>query len=370
MKLLIVDQFSELGGGQQCLAELLPAIRARGWEALVGLPGNGPLVSRVRESGFETVELKCGPFSYGCKTIVDTGRFLAQTPWLARQIRQLADRFRADLIYVNGPRLLPAVAGAEWPVVHHAHRILPSRSVRELCGLALRSCGARVIAVCRYVGGPWIRYAGTERVSVIYNGVGGPRELAARRRDGQPQIGCVGRIAPEKGQLDFVKAAKLIHRELPGCRFSIYGAAMIADPAYEQQVRAAANGLPIDFAGWHGDVQAVLANLDLLLIPSGPHEATTRVIPEAFAAGVPVIAFPSGGIPEVVEHGRNGLLANDAEEMGRLALELLRDVPRRSAIAGAARESWECRFTLERWQNAVLDLLAGPDQDAEHGCRQ
>ena len=42
-----------------------------------------------------------------------------------------------------------------------------------------------------------------------------------------------------------------------------------------------------------------MAGLDLLLVPSTGPEATTRVILEAYAAGVPVIAFPSGGIPEV-----------------------------------------------------------------------
>jgi glycosyltransferase involved in cell wall biosynthesis len=364
MRLLILDQFSDLGGGQQCLLELLPAIRERGWEALVGLPGSGPLVQRVRESGYDTVELQCGPFSYGRKTLADTARFLAQTPRLARQIRALAERFGADLIYVNGPRLLPAVVASERPVVHHAHRILPSRAVRELCGFAVRHCGARVIAVCRYVAEPWVQFAGAERVTVIYNGVEGPRELAPRGREGSPKIGSLGRIAPEKGQLDFVSAARRIDREWPGCRFVIYGAALIAEPVYEHEVRDAARGLPVEFAGWHGDVQAVLADMDVLLVPSGAHEATTRVIPEAFAAGTPVIAFPSGGIPEVIEHGRTGFLASDAAQMARLALDLLRDRSRWSAIAEAARESWNSRFTLERWRNEVLDHISTPNMAA------
>ena len=51
------------------------------------------------------------------------------------------------------------------------------------------------------------------------------------------------------------------------------------------------------------------------------------MILEAFAAGVPVIAFPSGGIPEVVENGVTGLLAKDREEMAQSAIELLTGDP-------------------------------------------
>jgi glycosyltransferase involved in cell wall biosynthesis len=82
------------------------------------------------------------------------------------------------------------------------------------------------------------------------------------------------------------------------------------------------------------------------------------VILEAFAAGTPVVAFPSGGIPEMIENGLTGLLVKDASEMATAALGLLREAVRRDAVAAAAREVWQNRFTLEKWQNSVLDLLA------------
>ena len=101
-----------------------------------------------------------------------------------------------------------------------------------------------------------------------------------------------------------------------------------------------------------------MAQLDLLLVPSAPHEATTRVILEAFAAGVPVIAFPSGGIPEVVEDGVTGLLARTSEDMAQRALELLTGDPRRLiSIAQVARESWTRRFTLERYHHQILRAI-------------
>ena len=69
---------------------------------------------------------------------------------------------------------------------------------------------------------------------------------------------------------------------------------------------------------WDGreDVGAVLAGLDLLVVPSTEAEATTRVILEAFSAGVPVVAYAVGGIPEVVRDGENGFLVGAGDTSG------------------------------------------------------
>ena len=55
MNLLLLDQFSEPGGAQQVLLELLPALGERGWQCLVGLPGEGSLFARLRELGVDAI---------------------------------------------------------------------------------------------------------------------------------------------------------------------------------------------------------------------------------------------------------------------------------------------------------------------------
>jgi len=367
VNLLLLDQFSDLGGAQQVLLELLPAFRRRGWKVLVGIPGQGILFERVRESGFETEKIECGPYTSGRKSRADLVRFLGGTAALGRHIREMAGRLRADLIYVNGPRLLPATAWARLsvPVLFHAHSYLGPGPVRVLAGRSLRSTRAWVLGTCRFVAEPWRRYVPEDRLKILYNGVAGPPpdrvvEMLVRPAT-SPRIGCIGRIAPEKGQREFVAAARIIHQAIPECRFSIFGAPLFVDPAalrYDAEVRAAADGLPVEFAGWVQDVYASLANLDLLLVPSAGHEATTRVILEAFAAGVPVIAFRAGGIPEVVDHQVDGLLADSTEEMARLAIDLLTgDRARIAVMSHAARETWRRRFTLERNHQQVLEWI-------------
>lgn len=359
MRLLVLDQFSDLGGAQQSLLDLLPEIRRRGWQALVGMPGNGEMFRRVRALGFDALPIACGPYGSGRKSMADAVRLLTQGPVLARQIRRMAREWRADLIYVNGPRLLPALTAVA-PVVFHAHSYIAQGVARRLAGSALRRTGARVIANCEFVAQGWRAYVPPGRIAVVYNGVASPA-AAAGSSSAHATIACIGRIAPQKGQLEFVQAAEHIHRTLPGARFAVIGASLFGNSQaarYEAAVRAAASHLPLEFRGWTGDIYRTLADIDLLLVPSDPHEATTRVILEAYAAGVPVVALRSGGVPEVVEHGDTGFLAGSVRELAQCAIDLLRDPGLRASMSRNARALWTRRFTLPRYRSEVLALLA------------
>jgi glycosyltransferase involved in cell wall biosynthesis len=360
MNLLVLDQFSDLGGAQRQLLDLLPAMREAGWNVMVGMPGEGELFSRVRDLGFETASIECGPYRSGSKSLSDMARFVAGAPVLARQIGQLLDNAPADLLYLNGPRLLPAAAlrRPRIPVLFHSHSAVPPGKMRMLAAASLRRLNARVVGVCRFIADPWRECLGDERVAVVYNGVAGPERVDRRPPVNAPVIGCIGRIAPEKGQREFVEVARLVSREVSQTRFVIYGAPLFGDAAalrYESEVRDAAKGLPVEFAGWADDVYTALARLDLLLVPCTAQEATTRVILEAFAAGVPVVAFASGGIPEVVTHGVDGFLAGGVQEMANLAITYLRTGD--PSIGERARRTWEQRFALGSYQREMLKLI-------------
>jgi glycosyltransferase involved in cell wall biosynthesis len=117
--------------------------------------------------------------------------------------------------------------------------------------------------------------------------------------------------------------------------------------------------LPIDFPGWVNDIPAWLNHVDLLVVPSHESDNIPRVIMEAFAAQVPVMAFPSGGIPELVEHGTAGLLVGERtpEALARGMCEAVEDPESLTSMAREARRRWERHYALERFQSDVCEIV-------------
>jgi starch synthase len=85
------------------------------------------------------------------------------------------------------------------------------------------------------------------------------------------------------------------------------------------------------------------------------------VILEAFSAGVPVLAFDGGGIPELVEHGVTGLLVHQhtSEGLAEAILDAVADPERLNEIAERGYERWERNYTLARFQSEVCDAVEG-----------
>jgi glycosyltransferase involved in cell wall biosynthesis len=365
VNLLFLDQFSDLGGAQQCLLDLIPAVQAAGWVAACAAPGSGRLFEKLRERGVTAHSLPETRLALGTKPLGDFVRFVLHTPGLANHISRLACDSRADLIYVNGPRVLPAAAWVArrtgLPLIFHCHNHLAQRAAVVLAGRALAFANARVIACCQHVARPLWPYVDPGRLRVIYNGVG-PAASVRAARAGAPRIGVIGRISPEKGQLTFVQAARLVADARPECQFVVCGAPLFSDrdaARYFDQVREAAQRLPVAFTGWREDVGQMLASLDLMVVPSLREPGAPRIILEAYAARVPVVAFVSGGIPEILHDGETGFLVEPPtpEALAIRLLELLSAPERLREIADTAHGIRKEQFTLERYQREVLEVI-------------
>jgi glycosyltransferase involved in cell wall biosynthesis len=165
----------------------------------------------------------------------------------------------------------------------------------------------------------------------------------------------IGRISPEKGQVEFLRAAALLAARMPDARFVICGAPLFGDRSYYLEVLRLAAHLPVEFLDWQEDVSVVMRDLDVLVIPSR-QEGMPRVLLEAFSAGVPVVASPVGGMPEVIEDGVTGFLA--WEDLGTTLEDVLgSDRKRLVNVARNARRQWERRYTVETYRMGITNLM-------------
>lgn len=358
MKILIVDQFSEPGGAQLCLRDLAPEIVRRGWDATFLAPGGGAIRDSLLECGIRS-EYLAGFVSYsnGRKTLRDAVRYGLDIPRAIFNARRVLGEKSPDLVYINGPRVLPAGLLFRCPVVFHAHNRLVKNYARAIAAACVRVRHIEVIAASQFAAQALDGLVPAERMRVLYSGVTDMGFIAPI--PGKFRIGIIGRIAPEKGHLELMRAAKLLLALGHKIEISIYGTSMFSSAGYEAHVRKEAVGISVRFAGWTQNVAAALHEIDILAVPSASLEAAGRVIMEAFSAGTPVVAYPSGGIPELICQGRTGLLAEQptpvslAQNIGRL----LADPSLAFRLAGAARKEWESRFQLARYQREVCDLL-------------
>lgn len=368
MKILFVDQYAQLGGAQQCLLDVLTAVAASGWRAELCLPGPGPLEQGARAAGAEVFFEPFGNYSPTRKPLSESPGYISDSVRLARALESRIKIGPPDLVYVNGPRPLPAAAYAarrtRLPLIFHCHSRISQAAAIRLTNVALRINPTHLIACCRFAAAPLKPSVPDDRYHLIYNGVRGPaainpRPLAAKQR----RVGVIGRIAPEKGQTEFVDAARLVMFQVPDCRFVICGEPLFASPAverYAREVRRRARGLPMEFLGWRDDIYPVMASLDVLVVPSVREPATTRVILEAFACGVPVVAFGSGGIGEILRDEETGLLVmeQDAAALAKAIVALLQAGEDELNRLGAnGRQEWQIRYTAERFQQDVIKVI-------------
>jgi len=158
----------------------------------------------------------------------------------------------------------------------------------------------------------------------------------AEIRAALPEAFLVGNVAAldvAKGQLELLAAAKTLTAAHPDMGFVFVG-----EGPDGEIIRAAASGQGgVHFTGFVDNVADYLAAFDLFAFPSH-HEGLGSVLLQAMAAGTPIVASDTGGIPELIRHEDTGLLVppGDAESLAAAIERLYGDEKLRRRLAGAA----------------------------------
>jgi glycosyltransferase involved in cell wall biosynthesis len=166
----------------------------------------------------------------------------------------------------------------------------------------------------------------------------------------------VANLRPEKAHDVLFEAAVLVLRRCPDAQFVIAG-----DGPRRQELErlAQSRGIAprVQFIGHVDEVPALLASSDLFVLPSRS-EAFPNSVLEAMATGLPIVATRVGGIVELVENQRTGVLVppDDARALGHAMLDLIQWRSHAVRLGRAARAEVEARYSWERMISAFEHL--------------
>jgi len=171
-----------------------------------------------------------------------------------------------------------------------------------------------------------------------------------------PLVGNVAALVPHKGQRYLIEAARIVVQQVPDARFVIAGEGELR-AALERQIKDYHLEKHVILAGFRPDVLALHSAFDIFVMSSVTEGLGTSLL-DAMAAGKPIVATRTGGIPEVVDDGKTGILVppRDHQAMAEAIIRLLKSEQVRGAMGQAGRARARSLFSAERMVQNTLKV--------------
>jgi glycosyltransferase involved in cell wall biosynthesis len=362
---LFCSHVAEWGGAEAVLVDLLGALDRSRFAPHLACPNAGPLPDRARALG---VPVHDWPFGRS-----RLAKWLA-IPGAARRLQQLASQLGARVLYANSAIAGYAAVRAQrpgLPCLWHLHLVAEAWLLRrgvaraEALVAPARACLARLPTAVQ------------ARASVVPNGVpercfqatgsGLRAELGGRTDPGaELLVGMLGRLDPQKGHEVLLRALAQVRApwRLVVVGGEAFAAGMPRVRGYAEHLRRLAAelgiGARVHLLGHRTDVPELLAQLDVVVVPSVGSEAAPRAIAEAQAAGRAVVASRVGGVPELIAHGSTGWLVEPAQPaaLATVLQQLAAQPEQRLQMGAAARVFAERHYRMAAFAAGVEAALA------------
>jgi len=373
-----IEQDSGIGGAEMNLLYLAEQMDRKRFRPVVIVPFEGPLTSRLKELAVPYQVIRRPKFAstsnyiFGKKifnpfaVLYDVFVFLPA----AMRMRNFLKKEKIDIVHTNSmiAHIYGAVAAklAAIPCIWHMQDIIDPKLAFGIVRRLLVCLGGilpeKIVVVSKAVGSMFDGKSAA-KVEVIYNGTdckkfsqeangrGVRRELGIS--DEELVVGMVGRLKPWKGQSWLLKAAAKILQKCGNVKFLLVGDTTFSEKSYRAELEGLTRVLGLEgrviFTGFRTDIPQLTAAMDICVLPSVLPDPCPLVLFDYMASSKPVVASGIGGIPEIVEHGKDGLLVEPGrdEELADTIIALLGDADLRGKIASAAREKMVKRFSVE-----------------------
>lgn len=225
--------------------------------------------------------------------------------------------------------------------------------------------GKRVIVLSNVIGRHMIDdfNVAPERIRLVPRSVDLTRfsfRTPAEKRREVFNVGIISRLTPIKGHLHFFKAMAKVARTVPQLKIWVVGGAPSSKDGYREQVEVLVRRLGLwnstEFLGTQRDIPGIMAELDVLVLATTTQEAFGRVIIEAQASGVPVVATSVGGVVDIIEHEKSGLLVAPADPQGmaEAVIRIYQDPAHAQIMAERAYQKVKEKYDLQTMVDNTL----------------
>jgi glycosyltransferase involved in cell wall biosynthesis len=354
MKILHVETGRRLYGGPQQVLYLLSGLAAGGHDCTLVCPPASGIDSAARERGFKVRNLFCAgdldlPFAY--------------------RLVQFIKEWQPALVHCHSRRGADVLGGlaasfADVPAV--VSRRVDNTEIALMAALRYRPF-RRIIAISEAIAGV-LRDSGVDagRIEVIRSAIdvddfAVPVDAAAFRREfglagNELVIAAAGQLIPRKGHRFLIDAVANLAESGRAFRVLVFGEGEL-ESTLRNEVTARGLDDIIRFEGFREDLDRWMGAFDLLVHPALA-EGLGVITLKAQAAGVPVIAFRAGGVPEAVRDGEAGILVRpgDVPALTEALASLIDDAGLRSRYGAAGRARMREEFSVETMTEKHLDL--------------
>ncbi len=313
-----------------------------------------------------------GPFE-----VVKVPRRPGNDPFQIRRLARLFRRRRYDIVYTHSWNTLVegyfAARMAEVPVkIHGEHGTFENTAVKKWLQPRLWARFDAVTVVSASLRQRMVEEFGyrSANIRVIHNGIDTNRffrdpaaRTAFRKAHGLEDrfvVGTVGRFHPVKDHFTLLRGFARFCRSVPKAMLIFVGHETHHGlyEKYEKLVHDLGIFNRVKFLPPTRAVEQAYNGFDVFCL-SSLSEGCSNVILEAMGCGVPVVATRTGGNPELVQHGKTGLLfdVRDAEALATHFQRLALDAPLRNHLARAGEEQIARKFTLQKTVDAYQQLF-------------
>lgn len=341
------------GGAETIVLEVCKSLAERSYYPIVGLLHDGWLNQQLLRHGIETIIIENKyPYDPVC---------------FRRLIKTIYER---NVSVIHSHEFMMNVYGAlaarvtRRPIIAtiHGKNYYWEKRRRRTALRVMSYFATRTIAVSEDLKGFIVKRVGinANRISVIHNGIDISRYNLPKQENKlnitSPIIGTVGNLYPVKGHIYLLKAAKKIINEFPAATFIFIG----KKTEYINELIKESDRLGLEknvkFLGFREDVPELLSIMDVFAAPS-LSEGISLAILQAMAAAKPVVATGIGGTPEIITHGKTGILvpSKDSDMLANNILLLLKNKDLANKLAYSAKEKVRDKFSIDYMVNNYIN---------------